>query len=139
MTTQRENLQPTRDCSCSECVTACHRAPGLFAPGEAEKAAETLGVPFEVFKKRLIKTYWRSEGSDPMMWWPRKQDDDGYDEVASNQYTNETGRCTFLTADNRCEIQEAKPWECRRSLLCEKQIDAWPELNRLWKESGVVL
>ncbi len=139
MTTQREGLQPTRDCSCPECVLACQRAPGVFAPGEAEKAAELLGVSFAEFKKRLIKNYWHDQDSDPLMWQPRKHWDDGEEEVASDEYTNRRGRCTFLTAENRCEIQGAKPWECRHALLCEKQIDAWPELNRLWKESGVRL
>lgn len=103
-------------------------------PGEAEKAAKLLGVPFGQFKQRLIKNYWRDEETDPMVWQPRKVGTE--EEVASDRYTRTPGRCTFLTANDRCEIHAAKPYECRQAVLCEKNIDVWPEVNRVWKESG---
>ncbi len=128
-----------RDCACHKCVEACKRTPGLFAPGEAEKAAELLGVPFSEFKKRLIKNFYQDEKLDPLVWQPRKVGDDPEMEIASLDWTNRPGRCVFLTAEDRCEIHAAKPHTCRISLLCEGNIREWPIVNALWQESGVKL
>lgn len=35
-----------------------------------------------------------------------------------------TGQCVFLNAEGRCRIHEAKPYECRQALVCEKATTA---------------
>lgn len=119
----------TRECTCEKCVDACKNCSGVFAPGEAEKAAEYLKIPFEEFKEMLVLNYHRDRYEDPMFWQPRKVgwdhlvDDEG---VTSDAWTGVRGACVFLK-DDRCSIHAVKPYECRESLLCEKQIHVWDE------------
>lgn len=110
--------------------------PGQFMPGEAEKAAEHLGVPWDEFKKQLIKTYHWSPETDPLIWMPRKTDTYPGLELADDDFTNETGTCVFLK-DDRCSIHPVKPWCCRIALLCKGNYgDVWGELNRAWAAMG---
>lgn len=123
----------TRDCTCEKCVSACKRSPGKMLPYEAERIAKFLELPFDELKKKLIKNYHYNSETDPLIWEPRKVGMDEDEEIASDEYTNRRGTCVFLKND-RCTIHEVKPFECRISLLCEKSVDAWPWLNKLWKE-----
>lgn len=127
----------SRDCVCEKCVLACKRMPGLFAPGEAEKAAEFLGLPFDdEFKRtKVIQSHWR-DLDDPLIWQPRKVCSDPNMDIAEDEYTNTPGTCVFLKND-RCEIHPVKPYGCRDSLLCEKQVDHWSEINAMYRKAAM--
>lgn len=127
-------------CACESCVECCTHTPGWFAPGEAEKAAALLGMTFEEFRKRLIKDYWVEGPSNVYLWRPRKLAGDHGRDVASSW--PRSGRCVFLTADNRCEIHEAKPMECRTAFGCRSgkpgtiSTGEREDVVELWRRAG---
>lgn len=48
-----------RSCDCEKCRSLCGGSPGWFLPGEAEAAAESLGLNYESFVLRYcIVEYW---------------------------------------------------------------------------------
>lgn len=99
-------------CTCESCVSSCLHKPGWFAPGEAERAARLLRMPFKAFFRRYLGVDWWVAGPDIFVLAPalvRHQ--------AGAEYPgNPTGRCVFLTKENRCRIHAAKPRECRLAL-----------------------
>lgn len=101
---------PTIDnaCQCNTCKSACERRPGWFMPGEAEKAAELLGMTKkEFFDKYLGIDWW--EGSDPIfLLAPATHRSRPGQEYPSNP----RGACV-LFKDGLCSIHAAKPHECR--------------------------
>jgi Fe-S-cluster containining protein len=110
----------SRDCSCQSCVNACQHKPGWFAPGEAEKAAELLGMDFQTFfDTKLVADYWLEhendlEGAlteDVFCLSPAWIGSDPGEEAPFNL----KGVCVFLT-DGKCSIHDAKPRECRSYL-----------------------
>lgn len=121
----------TRDCTCDKCVESCHRMPGLMIPGDAERIAKFLNITREQLEEKLIKNYQYDENL--LVLQPRKVGSDPDEKIASDHYTNTKGTCVFLKND-RCIINEVKPYECREALLCEKQINAWPVVNAAWTE-----
>jgi len=123
------------DCSCDECVSACQRKPGWFAPGEAERAAEFLGVPWEQFRKRLILDFW--DAWEPIyVYSPRQVGVDDDREVMQWSSAFATAPCVFLSK-GRCTIHPVKPLECKRAFPC-RAIDGNPheEVMELWKKDG---
>jgi len=129
-------------CACRACRACCHRTPGWFAPGEAEKAAELLGVSFEEFKHRyLIVNYWDSPSGDTFVLAPKKLDETGTPigadcAVASLGYNLRYGRCVFLDENELCSIHAAKPMECRLSFGCKVVNGAREAVVRAWQQSG---
>lgn len=125
-----------KECACEKCVSACHRVPGWFAPGEAEKAAEFLGVPFAEFRKNIIIDYWTDTDYDPLLYAPRKVGVDDGQRVATDEGTSTMATCIFLVND-RCQIHGAKPMECRDALLCDPEVVknySHDKVNNLWKK-----
>jgi Fe-S-cluster containining protein len=101
-------MKPTNTCSCSSCVSNCRRRPGWFKPGEAELAAALLGLSLpEFFKHYLAVDWWVG---DPNIYLLAPATDESGTGV---EYPgNPEGRCVFLGEDERCQIHEAKPFEC---------------------------
>lgn len=133
-----ENFEP---CQCSRCVKCCLGYPGWFAPGEAERAAELLGVHFEEFKKSLIKDSCDNEYAEdaPYVWAPRKVGEDQAEETRDLNMKARRGHCVFLVSE-RCRIHEAKPYECARAYGCrpgERQIR--DGLEKMWIAAGAEL
>lgn len=109
------------ECACEKCVKACHGNPGWFKPGEAERAAAHLGIPFEQFSRQfLIKDSCSNWGAPdaPWVWSPRKASD-GPDEHRTYRSQRTNGTCVFLEND-RCRIHAVKPYECRAVLACDR-------------------
>ena len=130
-----------KDCTCEACVNACKRMPGWFAPGEAEKAAEAIGIPWEEFKKKLIIDYWCGE-NETYVWRPRRITGDensngGHLDVASWGSAFARGVCSFLEAD-RCTIHKVKPYECRHTKCAGKpeKLQLREKISKMWQESG---
>jgi Fe-S-cluster containining protein len=135
-------MTPPTDCTCFRCVEACRKQPGWFKPGEAEKAAELLGLPFDEFKKFIVMDHADNEKAPtaPYVWAPRKVGvDQPVDELRSHYTQRKPGVCVFLK-DGRCSIHAAKPFECRETLVCEP--GGWglrDDIEQAWIEAGAPL
>jgi Fe-S-cluster containining protein len=96
------------DCRCEECQAACKRKPGWFKPGEAEKAADLLGMPLpEFFRKYIAVDFWVAE---PPVFVLSPATVDG---ATGTEFPfAPEGQCVFFK-DGLCDIHAAKPHECR--------------------------
>jgi len=126
------------DCTCSDCVSACERIPGVFTPLEALRAIRAG------YALRIMSCEFHFPPSGGRMFWqmptysvlmplalPRPSDaprsncidaawthpmDQGH---FRRDPMSASGRCTFLKR-KRCEIHRSgfKPAECRAALIC---------------------
>lgn len=110
MTINLDAIERT-ECDCDDCRSACTGKPGWFLPGEAEQAAELLGMSLvELFKSKLA-----------VDWYEDHPDTDAYvfvlapalvGESAGEEYPGDpNGQCVFYEG-GRCDIHAAKPFEC---------------------------
>lgn len=101
-----------KECQCEICQYACKHKPGWFLPGEAEKAAEFLGLTMPEFFAQYL-------GVD---WWAGGKDGTGEDifvlapattaMVPGEMYpADPRGQCVFF-AQGLCQIHPVKPFEC---------------------------
>lgn len=81
--------------------------PGCFKPGEAERAAELLGIAFETFVRQSLAV--------------AEVCDSGVDGLRPKQVRR--GHCIFLTPLGRCAIHDAKPFECRAAWCGDGSVD----------------
>ena len=119
------------ECECDSCVTNCSNKPGWFAPGEAERAAEPLGISLrELFETRL------------MVDWPTPNPNNQFllspaivgGEPGAEFPVNPRGVCVFLT-EGKCGIHGAKPRECRESdhrNTQEETTELHEEIGKQW-------
>ncbi len=137
-------MHTIESCTCAECVSCCTRTPGWFAPGEAEKAAALVGMPFDEFRSAfLVLDYW--EGGDDgriFVLAPGKVEIEekarGAQRPVTWGYAFRRGRCVFLSEDDRCRIHEAKPMECRGALACGSgdRSCGRSEIAKMWERVG---
>ena len=130
-----------KGCTCSRCVGACERTPGIFKPGEAEKAAALIGKPLsEMIGNEIVIDYWIGrEGGNVLYYRPRKEGDEtDADGLVSFGSAFEQGRCAFLDDSNRCRIHAAKPFECRASFSCREQPSRTHKEQAVaaWRKAG---
>jgi len=126
------------ECKCKKCVDGCSFAPGWFKPGEAEKAAELLGLSMKAFFKRhLIVDYWCGDNkTDWVTVFVLKPNIVGY-KPGDMCPANPMGRCSFLTSENLCAIHTAKPFECKEVMACQKQEHNFhAEVQDAWNNKG---
>lgn len=125
------------ECSCEGCQSACTNKPGWFAPGEAEKAAEHLGMTLqEFFDKYLVVDTWygdnRSDGKNIYVLSPSfSRATPGEMAPAVN-----AGTCIFFE-NGKCSIHPAKPLECRiydHTKPHEKASENHMKIMELWKD-----
>lgn len=103
-------LNDTIECSCDNCVSACKKKPGWFAPGEIKPAADLLGMSEkDFFDKYLSVDYWGKPDSWLFVLSPATLNATPGKEFPLDP----TGQCVFLTEDGKCSIHEAKPYECK--------------------------
>ncbi len=105
----------TKDsCTCKTCEGACKSKPGWFKFGEAEKAAEYLGLTLkEFFDKHLMVDFWKgddaSSGQDTFLLSPAVVGG-----TPGKMFSmNPRGVCTFLQ-EGLCSIHPVKPFECKQ-------------------------
>ena len=122
-----------QECKCKKCQSACTYKPGWFAPGEAEKVAAFMKMPFqEFFTKYLMVDYWEGYGDpDAFVLSPAIPDRNG--RMCS---VDPRGRCVFFK-EGLCSIHAVKPMECRDSLPCDTNSGINDNLHEqvkdLWK------
>jgi Fe-S-cluster containining protein len=104
-------LNDTIECSCADCVSACHRKPGWFAPSEIKPAADLMGLTEqEFFKQYLSVDYYYDKPNSHLFVLSPATDKS----VPGEEFPLEpTGRCVFLTENGQCGIHNAKPYECK--------------------------
>lgn len=103
----RQQEQSKNECSCRICRTACETKPGWFLPGEAEKAAEYLGLSISQFFKQYLLVDWYED--DEFVLSPAIKES----AVAGKEFpADPRGTCIFYR-DGKCEIHPVKPFECR--------------------------
>jgi Fe-S-cluster containining protein len=138
--TVAEEKGTAASCSCSECVDACHKRPGMFAPGEASKAAEYLGVPLEqLFREKLVVEYWvggfheKEDDWDDVLGLTPAKTNQAPGIKASWSSAFELGTCAFLE-NGRCSIHAVKPEECLRTFHDETPTDLRESIFRKWND-----
>ena len=98
--------------TCATCRSGCTHKPGWFLPGEAEKAAELLGVPFaEFFATYLAVDWWEADSRIDETVFVLSPAIVG-EETGTEFPGDPRGSCVFYK-DERCQIHAAKPFECR--------------------------
>lgn len=96
--------------TCHECQSACQVKPGWFLPGEAEKAADLLGMPMqEFFDRYLAVDWWEGYPKDTFILSPAVVGESTGDMFPAAP----RGQCVFYQ-EGQCQIHEAKPHECRQ-------------------------
>lgn len=159
MTTRRKKRETRSECRCEKCASLCQRRPGIFAPGEATKAAASLGMTLQAFfRKYLCVDFWSAEDREVYhlspAWTPLPGPTNwrsilaGFDaarfEVQSlvgrrigfaDGFTH--GPCALLTP-NGCRLSfENRPRECREAYGCgkmtnEEGIGLHKRVSELW-------
>lgn len=100
---------PESSCQCLECQLSCAIRPGYFAPGEAEKAAELLGLTMkQFFDQHLVAELPRRAG-----WMILVPASGGNKPGTVDDRDVPVGRCVFFGKDGKCSIYAARPLECR--------------------------
>jgi Fe-S-cluster containining protein len=102
-----------QDCSCKTCRTACEVKPGWFLPGEAEKAADYMGLSIEDFFRQylLVDYYFDDDDKDIFVLSPGILESKSGQEYPGDPH----GTCIFYK-DGKCSIHPVKPYECRKSI-----------------------
>lgn len=120
------------ECNCNKCQYACRVRPGWFLPGEAEKAAEYLGVTLKEFFDRDLSVDWLESADDIFVLAPRIKGKNG-----GKMYSgNPIGECVFFK-DGGCSIHDVKPFECSESHHDERIEDSKKRHEKTaeaWKE-----
>lgn len=118
--------------TCSTCQGGCERKPGWFMPGQAEKAAEHLGMTLQEFFDTYLAVDWFEGSEDVFVLSPALASEGGGGMFPADP----TGRCIFFK-EGRCEIHEVKPFECS-SWWCDEPrdgfIDRHHEVAQAWLE-----
>lgn len=122
------------ECSCVHCVRACRRIPGVFHPVEALRAVRA-GLASDLM---LAPTY--EQVTRQMITALMPVSLSFYTDVnraAVNHRScqdHAAGPCTFLNADERCEIHDTgfKPMECRKAVLCGPKEDPGDRERLAW-------
>jgi hypothetical protein len=128
------------DCTCTHCVSACKRVPGIPTPLEALRAIRAgLADDLMMVYRERDKRGWKWGRHEWPILMPVSEPPEYARAEVAKHYRNEWfkagGRCVFLNVDERCEIHDSgfKPAECRASMLCENNRDKRHEnIAALW-------
>lgn len=101
------------DCHCYICRLACQCKPGWFAPCEAERAAELLGMTLEAFFQTYLVAdfYDKFSAEQPNVFALSPAYGDA--QTGAVAPYEPRGRCVFYDDEIGCKIHDAKPLECR--------------------------
>jgi Fe-S-cluster containining protein len=132
---------PNPELGCIRRGLCCKSNPGWFAPGEADRAAELMGMDFGDFARAyLVIDSVEVDGAPVDVFLPVKVGRDGTPNARplsriDRLYIQLPNPCVFYTGDG-CRIYEARPYECRR-YLCTAKASEHPtheEIGRMWRD-----
>jgi Fe-S-cluster containining protein len=136
---EEEPPHPNPALGCIRRTLCCRTSPGWFAPGEAEKAAELLGMTPDAFvREYLIIDHVEVDGVKVEVFAPVKLGRDGNPLIptatrADRLYSLLRSPCVFFNGQG-CKIYGARPIECR-TYVCtnppEKNL-SHEEIGRMW-------
>jgi len=121
----------------------CRSNPGWFAPGEAEQAAEVLGLDMASFVNRFLVvdhvdlSVGRVEAFAPVKLGRDGLPAEPTGSRTSDLYRYASGSCVFFDGAG-CAIYSARPWECR-GYACTRLPEENPsrlQLAQLWLEAA---
>lgn len=120
--------------TCEVCQNACTHKPGWFLPGEAERTADLLGLTLaDLFHAKLSIDWWEAGPrmeSTTFVLSPAVV----HGPVGQEFAFDPRGVCVFYK-DGRCEIHEAKPYECAAYVCSETDVDERHlEVALAWRE-----
>ena len=116
------------DCTCDGCQRACENKPGWFKPGEAEKAADFLGLPLQAFFKDYLAVDWWEGEKDIFLLAPAT-DRSG---TGTEYPANPKGECIFYK-DGLCSIHPVKPFECKEYIHNKPIGDRHQVVAKTWE------
>lgn len=123
---------PRSECKCEECKGACSYNPGWFMPGEAEKAAEYLGISLQEFFNQYLGINWWVADNDIFVLAPAI-----IDMTPGKEYPGDPrGECIFFKKD-LCAIHVVKPFECAECIHTESEgvsNQRHHEVAEAWKD-----
>jgi Fe-S-cluster containining protein len=135
---------PAPEQGCIRRGLCCRSSPGWFAPGEAERAAELLGMAPDAFAKQyLVIDACDIEGHGRVeVFAPVKLDRFGQPALRPLTRVDELyrilrGVCVFFE-EGGCRIYAARPIECRRYVCTnppEENLDH-ETIARMWQEAA---
>lgn len=124
-------MSGTREsCSCDQCKGACRVKPGWFKPGEAEAAAEHLGIPLKEFFATNLGVDWWDGEEDTFVLAPALVGEEPGEEYPGNP----EGRCVFFDGE-KCSIHAVKPFECSELIHTQSSAemhDRHKKVAALW-------
>ena len=109
------------DCDCDACRSSCLNRPGWFAPGEASRAAEHLGLTLQQFFEASLVVDWYEDfnGRDVEVLSPATQRQTP-GARATEDDPRHPSRCRLLGARG-CKLPfELRPLECRKYYGCDR-------------------
>lgn len=130
---------------CVQTGRCCRNNPGWFGPGEAEKAAESLGMSMEQFVREflVIDSLELEAGKKVEVFAPAKLEEDGSwvsppNTKADAAYKFKPGRCIFFDGPG-CRIYQARPIECRHYSCIHRpeQNLSRREIAQMWYNAWV--
>jgi hypothetical protein len=119
------------ECQCERCKKACLYCPGWFLPGEAEIAAEYLGLSLQEFFKKYLAVNWWEDTSDIFVLAPALVGE----ETGAEYPADPRGQCVFFI-DGLCAIHPVKPFECAQLVCDDPNIaDRHEGVAKAWAEN----
>ena len=94
--------------TCQYCRDGCTRKPGWFLPGEAEAAAEFMGMTLPEFFRAYLAVDWWEDSPNIFVLSPAVRGEEAGTELSGDP----RGTCVFYEGE-RCRIHPVKPAECR--------------------------
>ena len=134
---------PNPELGCIRRGICCRSSPGWFTPGEAEAAAEQLGMAPDAFvRKFLVVDQLKVDGVAVQVFAPVKLDRFGARAMPTGRqvdglYRALRGVCVFFTGDG-CRIYAARPYECARYVCTNAPADnpSHEDIARLWVQAA---
>ena len=128
------------DCECEICKSACRKRPGWFSPGEVAKAATLKGMTEKDFFDKYIGVDYFVENSVGNKRTPIFVLAPVTDRAKpGEEYPfNPHGTCVFFK-DDKCDIHDAKPNECRFYDHAQEDDVCFENRNKIvekWRENS---
>jgi hypothetical protein len=108
------------DCACEACRSSCENRPGWFAPGEATRAAQHLGLTLEqLFAEKLVIDWYEDLDGEEVEVLAPATERQTPGTRATEEDPRHPSRCRLLGAHGCLLPFELRPIECRSYYGCD--------------------